>query len=68
MNKFRIALDKNQNTVMKYPLRPISLYGRTSVEAETIVSKHSNYVSFRLATVFGYSYRMRTDLTSKQFC
>ena len=24
--------------------------------------KHSNSISFRLATVFGYSYRMRTDL------
>ncbi len=49
------------------PLRPISLYGRTKVEAETIVSKHSNYVSFRLATVFGYSYRMRTDLIVNNF-
>ncbi len=49
------------------PLRPISLYGRTKVEAENIVSKHSNYVSFRLATVFGYSYRMRTDLIVNNF-
>ena len=49
------------------PLRPISLYGRTKVEAETMVSKHSNYVSFRLATVFGYSYRMRTDLIVNNF-
>ena len=52
---------------MKILLRPISLYGRTKVEAETIVSKHSNYVSFRLATVFGYSYRMRTDLIVNNF-
>ncbi len=49
------------------PLRPISLYGRTKVEAEKIVSKHSNHVSFRLATVFGYSYRMRTDLIVNNF-
>ncbi len=49
------------------PLRPISLYGRTKVEAEKIVSKHTNYVSFRLATVFGYSYRMRTDLIVNNF-
>ena len=43
-------------------LNPISLYGRTKVEAEKIVMEHKNSISFRLATVFGYSYRMRTDL------
>ena len=51
----------------KTPLNPISLYGRTKVKAEEIVSNHSNYVSFRLATVFGYSYRMRTDLIVNNF-
>ena len=44
------------------PLNPISLYGRTKVDAEKIVMKFKNAISFRLATVFGYSYRMRTDL------
>ena len=44
------------------PLNPISLYGRTKVDAEKIIMKLSNSISFRLATVFGYSYRMRTDL------
>ena len=44
------------------PLKPISLYGRTKVESEKIILKHSNSVVFRLATVFGYSHRMRTDL------
>ena len=44
------------------PLNPISLYGRTKVDAEKEVMKFGNSVSFRLATVFGYSYRMRTDL------
>ena len=48
----------DENTV----LNPISLYGRTKVEAEELISKHSNYICFRLATVFGYSFRMRTDL------
>ena len=43
-------------------LNPISLYGRTKVDAEKIVMDFSNSISFRLATVFGYSYRMRTDL------
>ncbi len=44
------------------PLRPISLYGRTKCDAEKAVSKHRNSISFRLATVFGSSYRMRSDL------
>ena len=51
----------------KTPLNPISLYGRTKVKAEDIVMKHKNSVSFRLATVFGVSYRMRTDLLVNNF-
>lgn len=49
------------------PLNPISLYGRTKVKAEEIISTHANYICFRLATVFGYSYRMRTDLIVNNF-
>ena len=49
------------------PLNPISLYGRTKVEAEELISTHTNYICFRLATVFGYSYRMRTDLIVNNF-
>jgi len=48
-------------------LNPISLYGRTKAQAEKIVMEHSNFVAFRLATVFGYSYRMRTDLIVNNF-
>ena len=54
--------DKNKFCDEKSPLKPISLYGRTKVEAEKIILKHKNSIVFRLATVFGYSYRMRTDL------
>jgi nucleoside-diphosphate-sugar epimerase len=44
-------------------LNPISLYGLTKVNAEKEIVKNSkNWVVLRLATVFGYSYRMRTDL------
>ena len=44
------------------PLNPISLYGKTKVQAEKLILKHKNSVVFRLATIFGFSYRMRTDL------
>jgi nucleoside-diphosphate-sugar epimerase len=49
------------------PLRPISLYGRTKVEAEQIVMERGNAISFRLATVFGMSPRMRIDLLVNDF-
>ena len=48
-------------------LNPISLYGRTKVEAEKVVMQKNNAIAFRLATVFGYSYRMRTDLLVNNF-
>lgn len=43
-------------------LNPISHYGRTKMKAEKLIMKHKNSISFRLATVFGSSFRMRTDL------
>ena len=49
------------------PLRPISLYGRTKVEAEQAVMAHDNAVAFRLATVFGMAPRMRVDLLVNDF-
>ena len=49
------------------PLRPVSLYGRTKVEAEAIALTHANSISLRLATVFGMSPRMRLDLLVNDF-
>lgn len=49
------------------PLRPISLYGRTKVDAERALLESGNVVTFRLATVFGMSPRMRLDLLVNDF-
>jgi nucleoside-diphosphate-sugar epimerase len=49
------------------PLEPISLYGRTKVDAEADVLSGPNSLSLRLATVFGTSPRMRIDLLVNHF-
>ena len=60
--------EKNKYCDEKSPLNPISLYGRTKCDGEDLVrSKIKNHVCFRLATVFGHSYRMRSDLLVNNF-
>ena len=49
------------------PLRPLSLYGIHKVEVEKAALDRGNTISFRLATVFGMSPRMRIDLLVNDF-
>ncbi len=50
------------------PLEPITLYGRTKTGAEKILlESDKDSISLRLATVFGLSLRMRTDLLVNDF-
>jgi len=49
------------------PLKPITLYGETKVMAEQAYQDIENHITFRLATVFGPSSRMRTDLLVNNF-
>jgi nucleoside-diphosphate-sugar epimerase len=49
------------------PLNPISIYGKTKVDAEKYILENTDGICFRLATVFGVSSRMRVDLLVNDF-
>ena len=49
------------------PLNPISSYAVEKVTIEKALMEHPNAISFRLATVFGMSPRMRLDLLVNDF-
>jgi nucleoside-diphosphate-sugar epimerase len=49
------------------PLNPISVYGKTKIDAEKYILENTNGICFRLATVFGVSARMRVDLLVNDF-
>ena len=59
--------EKDSYCTEESPLRPISEYGRTKVEVERAFLDKGNAVTFRLATVFGMSPRMRMDLLVNDF-
>ena len=59
--------DDNNFCTEKSELRPISQYARDKVAVEQELMAHDNAISFRLATVFGLSPRMRIDLLVNDF-
>lgn len=59
--------DKENYCTEESPLRPISSYASEKVEVEKALMERENSTSFRLATVFGMSPRMRLDLLVNDF-
>ncbi len=59
--------DENNFCTEDSPLRPISQYAIEKVAVEKELMEHPNAISFRLATVFGMSPRMRVDLLVNDF-
>ena len=59
--------EKDNFCTEETPLRPISEYGKDKVETEKTWLDKGNAVTFRLATVFGISPRMRLDLLVNDF-
>ena len=60
--------EKDSFCTEESPLNPISIYGKTKVNAEKYIMDRDNSVSLRLATVFGVNKkRMRNDLMVNNF-
>lgn len=59
--------DENNFCTEESPLRPISQYAIEKVAIEKELMQRENSISFRLATVFGMSPRMRLDLLVNDF-
>jgi nucleoside-diphosphate-sugar epimerase len=59
--------DKNNFCDENSPLNPLSLYAKDKVTVENVLMENENSTSFRLATVFGISPRMRLDLLVNNF-
>ena len=59
--------DKDAFCTEESPLRPISSYGRYKVDIEKAFLDKGHAITFRLATVFGMSPRMRMDLLVNDF-
>ncbi|HLB58970.1 MAG TPA: NAD(P)-dependent oxidoreductase [Bdellovibrionota bacterium] len=59
--------DKDHFCTEESPLNPISQYAEEKVKVEKELMQLPNAISYRLATVFGMSPRMRTDLLVNDF-
>ena len=59
--------EKGRHCTEKTPMRPVSLYGTLKFAAEEMILAAGNSISFRLATAFGVSPRMRLDLLVNDF-
>jgi nucleoside-diphosphate-sugar epimerase len=59
--------DENNYCTEDSPLKPISKYAIDKVAVEKELMEHRSAISFRLATVFGMSPRMRLDLLVNDF-
>ncbi|MBI2118338.1 MAG: SDR family oxidoreductase [Elusimicrobia bacterium] len=59
--------EKDKFCTEETPLRPISFYGITKSQAEKTILERGNSITFRLATAFGSSPRMRMDLLVNDF-
>lgn len=59
--------EKGRFCTERTPLRPVSLYGRLKNDAEAKILSAGNSLTFRLATAFGVSPRMRLDLLVNDF-
>lgn len=59
--------EKDKFCTEETPLRPISEYGKAKVEVEKGFLDRGTAITYRLATVFGISPRMRIDLLVNDF-
>ncbi len=59
--------EKDRFCTEESPLRPISLYGRLKADIENVLLDSGRAITFRLATAFGISPRMRLDLLVNDF-
>ncbi len=59
--------DENNYCTEESELRPVSRYAKDKIEVEKALMQCRNAISFRLATVFGMSPRMRIDLLVNDF-